>query len=882
MRRIIAHIALAASMLVGVGVTANATLTQVTSDNTYSSGKTITYRLKEIDDGKSLEENQDAASEIAKVMKERLVNWGVTSYDIRILGNDTIETTFNAANDTEYSDISRYLRLSSQGFSLSSSDDKISFDGEEMFDSDMKASIVYNQYAPIVLIPVNNGEKLKEAVEGYSSGDSGVDEKLTPNYALSSGDDEGESALSLYLWSHRGEADTFAKAQSNPYVAEKIITNIGTTNLFYEDECKNIQIICGSTTEDGNSYDTSKVDEAYYTAKKLVNMINASSYEFEVTELYSVVAKPLVEDLVSLNEHNRTLAVSLTLISALIAVIFVVVGTFIMYRLGAFTIGLNLLTTVYLSTLILILFGSAFNLGAFIGLALVGALSVFGGVTYLSRLKKEIEKGKSIKKANQEASNKNTMLVVDSSIVTVILGLFLFLMGGSSISSMGVVLIFGGVISLVLNLLITKLMMYFLTNSRKLSEKAKLFGAYLKDNEPKLEEEKSEELSLDKVATKEKTKKRSLAYKIGLGVLATAGVVMSIVFASLNGNALAMNETKLNAKLYVEVNDTTSEIVDAKYLQDNILDNVFIGDHYNADKANKLTNYISELNHEEKTFYNVDTEDYSLEYDYYVIDFKQNLDLTNEVAFYKTGENTYSDNGRLQDILETYINTFEGIPNGTVTVSFKTQSQITSDVVSMNVLYATLIALGVSLVYLTIRYRLSRALGIIVSSAVAGTLAFFIPVITRFPVSSLVITASAFVALVTLLAGIIIANKDREYRVENKIKLKDYTDEERAEQFDGVMLESNNAYKFYLLVVGMGLIPLFGFAPSVYSVTLILILIGIVAGMFAISAFNRDISLAVETLFVKIRRSIKPRKNKKQTKKTTSEPEEAPILGINI
>ena len=170
MRRLLAYISLATAMVAAVGVSANHVLTQISSDNTYSNGRTITYRLSNKENGEELDQHEDAAKKVAETMEYRLKTWGVTSYDVRVLGNDTIETTFNASNDSEYQDISKYLSFSGRNFSLSTEDDSITFVGEEMFDEDLKATIVYENYAPVVLIPVNNGEKLKEAIDGKEGG----------------------------------------------------------------------------------------------------------------------------------------------------------------------------------------------------------------------------------------------------------------------------------------------------------------------------------------------------------------------------------------------------------------------------------------------------------------------------------------------------------------------------------------------------------------------------------------------------------------------------------------------------------------------------------------------------------------------------------------
>ena len=872
MRRLLAYISLATAMVAAVGVSANHVLTQVSSDNTYSNGRTITYRLSNKENGEELDQHEDAAKKVAETMEYRLKTWGVTSYDVRVLGNDTIETTFNASNDSEYQDISKYLSFSGRNFSLSTEDDSITFVGEEMFDEDLKATIVYENYAPVVLIPVNNGEKLKEAIDGKEGG--GDENNL---FAMPEGEEE-DTSITFYLWSNRDEGETYSDAQKNPYIANKVVVALKSTNIFYGDDYKNLQIICGQMTEDGESYDITKVDQAYYTARRLTAMVNATNYDFQVEEIYSKVADAQIENLVTLNDRNRTIAMSLTLISSLIAVVFVTLAFYLIYKVGAITTGINLLVTLFLSVVILILFNASFNLAAFVGLALVGAINVFGGVTYLSRLRKEIAKGKSIKKANQESSSKSTMFAVDSSIVSIIFGLFVYLLGGSGVSSMGIVLIFGAAISLIVNIVVLKIMMYFLTNSKKVSNKPQLFGAdVVKDVE--IKDESNEPKEETKPA---KNKKLEIVKKVGVGLFGAVGLVLSIVFASINGSVINATKNTLNARLFVELSDQTSQIADEDYLKDNVLANIYIGNHneHNDEKraAKTLKDYVVEVEHEEKDFYDKDTEDYTIKMDYYVVTFSNNFSSTDEIAYYVHGT-TISDNGRLEDIVSEYLDLYD--IDKTAVISLKEQSQIVSDTVSFNAVWATLIALGVSIIYLLIRFRLSRVLASVTVSVIAGAITLFVPVITRLPLTSLVYTSVIVVTLVTLLTSLLLLHADKEFRKDNKIVLNKYSKEERKEQLERSEYQVRNTSYLYVLLVICGFMMLFGFAPNIYSYTMIVCLVGFILSIIVISTFLVDISLGIETLTQKIR--FRPRKNKKgQTKKTTSEPEEAPIIGINI
>ena len=370
---------------------------------------------------------------------------------------------------------------------------------------------------------------------------------------------------------------------------------------------------------------------------------------------------------------------------------------------------------------------------------------------------------------------------------------------------------------------------------------------------------------------------------------------MSIVFGVINGTVLNTQNATLNSKLFIEVNDKTSQIVDATYLQENILSNIYIGDHTNPEKAKPLTAYIKDVEHQEYAAYDKETKDYTDEYDFYVVSFSSNFSLKNEIAYYETydlnaqGEKiniVYSDNATLQDTVYNYINGLD--IDKSATISHKGQEQISANVVSHNILFAGLIAVGILFVYFLIRFRLSRALALAATSIAAGALAFFLPVITRLPVTSLVYTGAIVVAVIMLVAALIIVLRDKEFLSENKIKMNEYTALERKEQFEKNYFDAKPSFMFSLILILCAFIPLFGFNPEAnVQRTIIVIMVGIILSVLILGSIFGDVSLSIETLFVKISNKVAERrreheKKNKKNKKTSSEPEESPIIGINI
>ena len=861
MRRLLAYITLAISVLLCIGVGATPILTRLNSDIEYQPGQTATFRLTDSEDELNPVEDGSAKA-IADEMSSRLNTWGVSNYSVIASGNDTVEVTYSAGEE-EYDDINKYLSFSGQNYSLATEDDKINFVGDEMFKGSA-ARIEYINYAPVVVISLSDAAKLKEQVDNYST-TSGTDSLINP---YNKADSTSSSGFSLYLWANRSEGDTFEKSKTNPNIANKLIVTLNSTNLFYPNsstENTELEIICGTTDSDGN-YDTTKIAQANYEANRLTRLFNASKLNYKVTCLYSNVTTAEVENLLS---YGLTISVagSKTLIASLILYAMLILLLVLFYRLGSIGPIATGSATVFMTLVFFILFTAQFNIAALVGLLIVTGLSLFSAILYNSRLKDELYKGRSLKKANAEASKRITMPIVDVSIATVVVGVLVYVMGGTLVAPLGIMLVAGGILNIIFNLLGLKIMMWLVTNSTNLQGKYSYFNI----NEALLPDAKNPEKPVYEgmYQGKDLTKKAPVVGGIG-GVFAIASVAMMIIFGVMSGSIYNVSSTS-NSKIYLEITDKTSAITDIDFVKNNILSNIY------TDKDVKLS-FDSDIATGEHEFYNDDTE-ISDTTKYYVITLDKVYLDSSATTYYVYGSKT-SSGDNLQNTLVNFVQTeFDS----SASVSLNVEQPVTIKTISINVLWAVLIGLGVSAIYYMFRYRISRGLSMFVISALSGliTIGFF--VVTRISCTPVVTLAGVAVSIFAVMMSTYYFSKEHEILKDQKVAVLTKDDKHNI-MIKAVSLGAGPLVIFTICLAYLG-INFFGFGPTEFAIMFGGLILGSCMAALLVTSIAGPLSDVLQRWLshIKLPKLPKSKKAKEKAlrKAKSAEPEEAVFIGIN-
>ncbi len=947
MRRYVGYVLLCAATLVGVAGATAPFIAKMNADLAYSDGKTLYFKASEYDEASSNgnygnetgsfldkdqatdpnNDNKPAIHTLANIIKERLDVWNLSEYEVSVQGYDTIAVSVRTktATDTQYTYLENYLSFSGGDYELDVTDEKVSEESKKDSWADMLddqeafiQSIELNGYNfPVVLVKIPDTYKsdFTDLLKAANDANSSSDDDSSSESSTSTGD-----ACKLVLWANRIDGDLYKDSTSgggaNRNLSKKILAveNVSSDNAVYyydSDEDKEnpyLRLIPNSTaiTSDG-TYDSSHAQEAYEAAVYLRNMFNASElsfsdgtstkHRFALNFTYSENTPATVESLNAYTAWSVFPALSGTLIATLVTIALMVVVLALFNRSFSLIQIASVFASVFSTFALFVSFGAQFNVAACLGLLITTLISCFGSVYYGAALKDEIYKGRTLKKANQEAAKKSTWPILDASILSAILGVFVYIFGGELASKFGTMLVLGAVFSLASNLILTRFGAWlFCNDSTMQSHFAKRLGIDSKKIPDLLKEEK--QTYFGPYEKKDFTKSRKWTAGI-LGAVVVAGIATMIAFGIQNsGNVYNTSAyTQNSTVLRIDVRSTQSDMISLSriasiediYSPEEGGDDLFHKVEIDGKKLSSLTSTSSiSLSETPLTVYDSNTETIYYWF-YYSIKLNKYLENTAEsehqIKVLRGESFVDASSNSLDDALSDYITTvfLPGADDSNLMVRFATVTPELGQPYIDKLCLALGVSLAVSLVYLAIRFRPSRAISATLGAATVGycSIAFF--VFTRISVTPLVTLGCLAGSLLALIFALFAFNKEKEIYKESREKEKNTVDFRYECLKNGV---SRSAGQFLLLVMisAYGAIAFFGFGPR----TFMMIYLAMVMGLAFLSAYDLSLLAPFAYVWAKLfgKIAIKPLKRKKAKKgnlpkKKSGEPEEATFIGIN-
>lgn len=884
MRRLWAYIIIAFTSIVLMGVSFPSLFENVQSNIEYQSGKEMVFRISDKEgEDIDLPEDGSAAKNIADVMATRLNEFGITSYSVATEGNDTIKVTFSGTDD-QYVKAQTLLSFNGSLALTTSNDDNVL--GEE-FLVDEKAYLDDVNGYPSVVIPVDTeNEYFNKVIDAVKKQQGEMDE------IQAEGESEQENTAYLYLWyDYVLDVDTFTNTQAtledgkdnpeyDPNMAQKIIMSFAANNLWYPDEQENKLAATLNVDADGDGVaSTVEIRNAYAEARYYVQLINAGEIDYNVDFMYITDAPATVETLINLDNN---LAWGRTLIAFLCAIVIVSLLLVVFYRLGALSSIVTTLLSVFAGIASIILFNVELNTAGIIGLAIVAVASLVSGVIYLTKLKEEAYKGRSLKKANTEASKKSLLPIIDINIVVIVIGAMSYLLGGVVMRSFAAALVLGGLVSVLANTLGLKGMMWLATNTTALTGKYNLFGID-NDKVPNIINEEKQTYFGPFADRNFNTKKKVRIVSIATLVLTVASIAGSIVFGVINhGEIYQSGTTVQNSQIFVETTTKNSD-VNLPFIE-SYFKNVYIHDEdtdESRQNARALSTYVTSYYDADplvETVDGVEVTNY-----YYIVTLNTALS-TDVFAYYNNGE-TATKSLPVNDFFVSEFNNNEEI-DSKASMNLKQVEVVSKELPSFakNVAISTLVALAVLTVYFLLRYKLTRGLATLLITFATGAITYGIFVLTRLPVPAYVSIAVPFVVAFTLIISVLFMNREKEMLIEDK------TRNNSLEHREEIMVKAN-AMAFSPIIISLVLaiylaINFYGFGPMttshIFSLTAIGILIATLVVTTLLGPCAQLLAKWFNALFVNVK-PRKPRKGKKNVtiRKKSAEPEEAIFIGIN-
>ena len=890
MRRLWSHIVIAATSLLMVGATFATVVTNINSNIEFEKGQELTFRITAKDDDGNPDKDyefttDEAVKETAKIMEKRLATADISRYKVETAGFDTIKVSFVQDTAQEYEIIQNYLSFNAT-LAISNSKETYAL-ATEFLDANKKAYLEIENGYPTIVIPIKADNELFQAVytEAKEMSDNNTGE-VEEQHEHS--DDEEETEVTrhayLYLWYdyiedyysydkiNQNSSDTYNQA-----IADKVLMTFDAANPFVDDDQTALRAYVNPKTDDNNEVTPESLAQAFKNARYYVNLLNAGEMEYHVDFMFSKTADLFVESLVNLGKH-QTLAWSRTFIATIVAIAVISLLLVYFYRLGASGIAVTSIVSTFIGLLLVVALGAEYNIAGMVGLIALGLISVLSGVVYMNKFKEECYRGRTLKKANSEAARKSLLPIVDLHAVLVAMGVACYLLGGVMMRSFAVATILGGLSSLLLNLLFLRGMQWLVTNEQGLAGRYDLFDVAADQVADGLDETKAryEGANADKDYTKHKK-------PIGIAgiVLFVASVTCMLVFGISQKGAIYSSDSKYgNSQVYIEytseVANNTSLTADVKDRIDSIINNSTL-DGTPLKEITELETY------EYVTKYDTNKGGTStIYYAYYRINFDKALSGDEMLKYNDLAPIAVKDFFTLDELNNASGANLKVPAN--VSVSLKDSVRINADQPSVaSLIAATSVGIGISALYLLLRYRLSRGLtSLIVSTVATGISAGLFAMLRFLPVTSYAGIAIPFVAIFTLAIGIIFMNKEREMVLEDRNR--DNSIEARNTlMVKATALSSTPITIAFIMALYLG-VNFFGFMFTNISYIFLAVILGVsIATALTLVCFGPLAQVFYKAFSgVKI---IKPKAKKKKARPVrvnkSAEPEEAIFIGIN-
>ncbi len=227
---------------------------------------------------------------------------------------------------------------------------------------------------------------------------------------------------------------------------------------------------------DGNNYISIELDDTVISRPSVNEridstncVISGSFTEDEATNLAVLISSgqlPVAleeNELRSVGASLGSEALSTSIIAGLIGVILVMIYMVLIYRLPGFVSVLSLIAYTALFGIILAVAKVNLSLPGIAGIILTIGMAVDSNVVIYERIKEELRLGKTVKAAVKSGFSRAFTAILDSNVTTLIAAVVLWYYGTGSVQGFAITLFIGTLVSLFTALVVTRVILYALT-----------------------------------------------------------------------------------------------------------------------------------------------------------------------------------------------------------------------------------------------------------------------------------------------------------------------------------------------------------------------------------------------------------------------------------
>ena len=200
-------------------------------------------------------------------------------------------------------------------------------------------------------------------------------------------------------------------------------------------------------------------------ASNLAALIRGGALPLELEEINSSVQSAKIG-------YN---ALEMSVYAGIIGLAIIMIIMLVAYRAMGIAADLALLLYVIIVLNIMSAMGSVLTLPGIAGIILSVGMAVDANVVIFSRIREEIESGKTVRVAVQTGSKRAMKTVVDSQVTTLIAAVILYQIGTSAVKGFAFTFMIGIIVSIFTAVVVTQLYVGILSESRKFSKRS-FFG----------------------------------------------------------------------------------------------------------------------------------------------------------------------------------------------------------------------------------------------------------------------------------------------------------------------------------------------------------------------------------------------------------------------
>lgn len=507
----------------------------------YSTGTEVTYRITP-NEG---EENNFSLQEVADIFTKRLEESGAKDYYVYAEEEEEIsmgggESYYQivvrlAGMENSLTNILRSVETYGDIWITTQDNDRTE-DGNDIVRG--TASVNYNGSAAYIEVEVTNDfqEDVGSKLEEYKP--SGEDENGAQTEAT--GD-------RLVVWTNYVDnVDSYEEAIKDVTLEQKKMQDkilcVLESSAFIKGSDNNpskLKIENIGYVSDGVSTGGLYADSAHSVER----LLNSPEVNFSITRLH-------LDTIEAQYGSDALLKVSIAMV---VAFVITAIALTCVYGVGGFIGSLSLMLSLFLITALYNFFNLAIGPSYLIGFIVSLGLGVVIITSYLERFRNELYKGRTPSKASKEGFKKGVSTSLDATIFTLLTSIVVALLSRNSIINFSLYLICGTILNVLICLFVTRLLMYWFTNS-KVGLNKKLYRVKL-DKIPDVNKEESQTY-FGSHESYNPTKRQKHSF-MGLALLSLVSIA-SIVFFSFSSTTFRYT-TEFDSYTKIQIADRNGE-----------------------------------------------------------------------------------------------------------------------------------------------------------------------------------------------------------------------------------------------------------------------------------------------------------------------------------